>query len=203
MKSIVIIGAGDLGKEVVWLIEDINREKPTYLILGFLDDDEQKLGKEYCWYKVIGGVNQLEKLSEKTPLYAVIAVKNGEARQKIAEMYPAFTKWESIIHPRATVASSSTIGEGCILFPNVTISVDSRLGRFGVYHTQATIGNDCTIGDYVSAMVGATVMGHTKIGNGMIIDPCTCIKQNNEIAENNTIESKPQSRQDHKEDDNG
>ena len=39
MKEIVIIGAGDLGREVVWLIEDINRLNPTYVILGFLDDD--------------------------------------------------------------------------------------------------------------------------------------------------------------------
>ena len=44
MKNIVIIGAGDLGKEVVWMIEDINKRKPTYLIMGFLDDDVEKTG---------------------------------------------------------------------------------------------------------------------------------------------------------------
>ena len=44
MKNIVIIGAGDLGKEIVWLIEDINKVKPTYVILGFLDDDTNKTG---------------------------------------------------------------------------------------------------------------------------------------------------------------
>ena len=54
MKSIIVIGAGDLGKEVVWLIEDINRQYPTYLILGFLDDDRKKVGSEFCGYKVLG-----------------------------------------------------------------------------------------------------------------------------------------------------
>jgi pyrroline-5-carboxylate reductase len=34
MKNIVIIGAGDLGKELVWLIEDINKVNQTHVILG-------------------------------------------------------------------------------------------------------------------------------------------------------------------------
>ena len=48
MKNIVIIGAGDLGKELVWLIEDINKVRPTYLILGFLDDDLSKDTYSFC-----------------------------------------------------------------------------------------------------------------------------------------------------------
>ena len=33
MKNIVIVGAGDLGKEVVWLIEDINKRGTTVLVV--------------------------------------------------------------------------------------------------------------------------------------------------------------------------
>ena len=35
MKEIVILGAGDFGKEVAWLIEEINKRTPTYIILGY------------------------------------------------------------------------------------------------------------------------------------------------------------------------
>ena len=61
MKNIIIIGAGDLGKEVVWLIEDINKVQPTYVILGFLDDDIAKDGGEFYGYRVLGDTNQLER----------------------------------------------------------------------------------------------------------------------------------------------
>ena len=71
MKNIVIIGAGDLGKEVVWLIEDINRVKPTYLILGFLDDDMSKNTYSFCGYRVLGGTDKLEELNAISPFSSV------------------------------------------------------------------------------------------------------------------------------------
>lgn len=165
MKNIVIIGAGDLGKEVVWLIEDINKIKPTYLILGFLDDTENKQGEEFSWYKVLGGTEKLEELSKSTPLCAVIAVKDSANRKKIVEAHPDFHNWETIIHPNTAVAASSSIGEGSILFPYVTVSVDSKLGRFGLYYIHSTVSNDCRIGDYVSAMCGTTILEHSEIGD--------------------------------------
>lgn len=35
---LVIIGAGGLGREVAWLVDEVNQDKPTYEFLGFLDD---------------------------------------------------------------------------------------------------------------------------------------------------------------------
>ena len=70
MKNIVIIGAGDLGKEVVWLIEDINKRNPSYLILGFLDNDPEKIGKEFYGYKVLGNDETLEHI-------AIVGIKSA------------------------------------------------------------------------------------------------------------------------------
>ena len=176
MKNIVIIGAGDLGKEVVWLIEDINRIKPTYLISGFLDDDKKKLGREFCWYKVLGGLDQLEEISNEMHIYAVVAVKDSAVRKRIVEEHPFFKHWETIVHPRATVASSSSIGEGSILFPNVTVSVDSKLGRFGIYYIQSTVGNDCQIGDYVTAMYASAILEHSEIADGVLLPMGSCVQ---------------------------
>lgn len=165
MKNIVIIGAGDLGKEIVWLIEDINKKEPTYLILGFLDDDAKKHKGTFHGYRVLGNVKNLEKLSQKTPLSAVIAIQDGSIRRKIAEEHKKFFNWESIIHPTAVIASTSKIGKGSILFPQVTVSVDSNLGAFGLYYIHSTICNDCKIGDYVSIMSSASVSEHVEIGD--------------------------------------
>ncbi|MBR3108793.1 MAG: transferase [Clostridia bacterium] len=165
MKNTVIIGAGDLGKEIVWLIEDINKRQPTNLILGFLDDDTAKAGTEFYGYKVLGGTDLLRKLSTKMPLSAVIAIQDGSIRKKIVEEHPEFTSWETIIHPTAVIAGSSYIGKGSVFFPQVTVSVDTRLGSFGLYYIHSTICNDCKIGDYVSVMTGASVSEHVEIGD--------------------------------------
>ena len=164
MKNIVIIGAGDLGKEVVWLIEDINKVNPTYVILGFLDDDKAKDGGEFYGYRVLGASSQLESLAEKTPLCAVIAIQNGSIRKKIREEHKDFNDWASIVHPTAVMASTSPVAMGSIVFPHVTVSVDTKLGEFDLLYINSTICNDCNIGDYVSVMSGASVSERAKIG---------------------------------------
>lgn len=190
MKEIVIIGAGDLGREVVWLIEDINRLNPTYVILGFLDDDAAKLGGEFYGYRVLGGQDMLEKLSEKTPLSAVLAVQDGAVRKNIVEAHPTFSRWESIVHPSAVTAASSVIGPGCILFPQVTVSVDTKLGSFGLYYIHSTVCNDCIVGDYASVMTGAAVLDHSQLGDGCCLAPYTCV-QPYEKREAEAAESAP------------
>lgn len=165
MKNIVIIGAGDLGKEVVWLIEDINKIKPTYVILGFLDDDKDKEGGEFYGYRVLGNIAQLEAVAAKAPLCAVIAIQNGSIRKKIREEHSSFTEWESIVHPTAVIAPTSPVGRGSIVFPHVTVSVDTRLGEFGLFYINSAVCNDCRIGDYVSLMSGASVSERAEIGD--------------------------------------
>ena len=169
MKNIVIIGAGDLGKEIIWLIEDINKEHPTYVILGFLDDDPEKSGKEFFGYRVLGTTQKLNKLSKENHFCAVIAIQDGKIRKKIAEDNSNFHNWENIIHPTSVIAGSTLLGKGNIFFPQTVISVDCRLGNFGLYYLHTSIGNDCTIGDYVSVMLNASIAEHVEVHNLSII----------------------------------
>ena len=39
-RRISLIGAGDFGKEVAWLIEDINRKSPQWNLIGSVDDSK-------------------------------------------------------------------------------------------------------------------------------------------------------------------
>lgn len=175
MKSIVIIGAGDLGKEVVWLIEDINKREPAYVILGFLDDDQEKLGGEFYGYKVLGNISALEEISERMHCAAVIAIQNGSVRKKIVDAHASFSAWESIIHPTAVIASKSPVGCGSVVFPQVTVSVDTKLGNFNLYYIHSTICNDCRIGDYVSIMTGAAVSERAEIGDECFLAAGSCV----------------------------
>lgn len=188
MKNIVIIGAGDLGKELVWLIEDINKIQPTYVILGFLDDDVMKDRNEFAGYRVLGGNRRLERLLEKTPLSAVVAVQDGSARKKIVEEHPDFDNWESVIHPSAVIASSSQIGKGSVVFPNSTVSVDTKIGDFGLLYIHSTICNDCEIGDYVSVMTGATISEHVQAGNECYFSAGSCVAPHKRIEDRTVVE---------------
>ena len=59
MKDIVIIGAGGFGREVAWLIEDINKVKSEWNLIGFVDDNPEIYGKKINGYDVVGNVDWL------------------------------------------------------------------------------------------------------------------------------------------------
>jgi len=50
-------------------------------------------------------------------------------------------------------------GENCVIFPNVTIGVGTRLGNFVFVRDNTVIGEECTIGSYVD------IEGDVIIGN--------------------------------------
>lgn len=165
MKEIVILGAGNFGREVAWLIEDINKVKPTYIILGYLDD-EKKIHQTINGYECLGPISYLTELNNNHHACAVIAMQDGDARKKIVGMFPDFDDWETLIHPTVNLSDSSKLGKGCIVCANNNISVDTRIGNHVIMNLSVTIGHDCEIGDFVSIMSGTVVSGHVTIKNG-------------------------------------
>lgn len=176
MKKIVIIGAGDFGKEVAWLIEEINDINPQYEILGYLDDAEGIIGKDVNGYKVLGPVSTLRKLVEKDEVFAVIAIQNGDRRLKIVNELPGYDGWETVMHPSVHVAKNSTIGKGCVVCAGTNISVNTSIGNHCIFNFSSTIGHDCLLGDYVSVMSGSCVCGHVQIkDNAYLATNCSIL----------------------------
>ena len=61
-KNIVIIGAGDIGEMALRELE--RNVKYRYIMVGFIDDDIQKLGKTIHGIKVIGTIQDIPNLSK-------------------------------------------------------------------------------------------------------------------------------------------
>ncbi|MCR4568370.1 MAG: hypothetical protein K5769_09980 [Pseudobutyrivibrio sp.] len=165
MKEIIIIGAGDFGKEVAWLIEDINKITPTYIILGFLDDTIEKIGTSVNGYNVLGPVSCLPDIIKKNPACATIAIQNSQGRKKIVDMLPDFDRWETLIHPNVNISETSRVGIGSIICSGVNISVNSSVGNFSIINIGSVIENDCVVDDYASVMCKTVVGSHSIISH--------------------------------------
>lgn len=163
IKNIVIIGAGDFGKEVAWLIDDINKASPAYKILGYLDDDVNKQSQMLDGYSVLGIIDIFYKLYENSDVCAVIAMQNGDIRKRIADKFPNFDNWETLVHPSVNISETSSIGKGCILCAGTNVSVNTVIGSHCLFNISATVGHDCIIGNYVSAMSGSCICGHVTV----------------------------------------
>lgn len=173
MKDIVIIGAGGFGREVAWLIERINNENPTWIIKGFIDDNEQLWGKQEDNYKVLGGTDYLKNCGE---IYAVCAVGSASVRKRIVSKFQnSKVKFATVIDPTVIISDRVQIGDGTIICAGTIITVDVKIGNHVIINLDCTIGHDGIIGDFVTIYPSANISGNVRIetavelGTGMQI----------------------------------
>ena len=165
MKNIVIIGAGGFGRETALIIEDINRfTQPTYTIMGFLDD-----GEHFHKGDIINGYPWLGAhewaISHKCDIEYVCAIADVYVKAKIQEeLKKQEVKFRTIIAVGAYVAERAKVGDGCVLYPGVRISVDVIIGNGVLINAYTTIGHDVKIGDYTTISPGVGVSGGCTIG---------------------------------------
>ena len=164
MKDIIIVCAGGVGREIAWLIERINKQTPTWNILGFVDDSEELWGTEINSYKVLGGT---ERLRDHPEAYIVCAVGTSTVRkdivEKIASILPD-AKYATLIDPSATVSDYVTIGEGSVICCGSIITVNIEIGKHVIIGNATTVGHDTVIRDFVTVHPGTNVAGVVDLG---------------------------------------
>jgi sugar O-acyltransferase (sialic acid O-acetyltransferase NeuD family) len=165
MQDIVIVGVGGLGREIAEWVEDINEVKPTFRVLGFLDDDATKHGSVRHGLEVLGGIDWLT--GRTRTVASVIGVGNPAPKRRVVERLRAHSAgFPSILHPNAVIGRHVVLGEGCVVCPGVIITTDIQIGRFVTFNFGLTVGHDATIDDYVTLAPGVNISGYVKVREG-------------------------------------
>lgn len=146
MKKIVIVGAGDLGKQICHYIQDIKNLK----VIGFLDDFANKGHQVMDGIQVIGKVTEIEELHKAHAFDEVvigIGYKHLELRKilfnSLKEKGLTFSK---IIHPTSYIDRDAIIEEGAVLFPNCHIDKGSRISSNSLLNIGCSVAHDSTVG---------------------------------------------------------
>ena len=179
MKDIIIIGAGGVGRETAWIIEQINLRKPTWNIIGFVDDNKAIWNKKVNGYKVIGGINYLDNINKD--IYVIIAIANYKIKKKFVNIINNRFKFASIIHPDVYLNDTVSIGEGTIIYPGVIITTNVKIGNHVIVSSKCGIGHDSKIKDYVSLLWNVNISGFDIIQEGCLIGSGATVIQNKKI----------------------
>lgn len=183
-KDIVIIGAGGFGKEVAWLIEDINKSKNEWNIIGFVDDDESVQGKEINGYRVVGNINWLKEQK----LFVVNAIGNPIIKKKVMDKLDGSkNKYPVLIHPSVIYSERVTFGEGSIICAGSIITVNVKIGKHVIINLDCTVGHDANLGDYTTVLPGVNISGYVKTGEYVNVGTGTVIIQGINICKNTVI----------------
>ncbi|MGB8451412.1 MAG: acetyltransferase [Anaerocolumna sp.] len=166
MKDIVIIGAGGFGKEVAQLIKEINQNKKTWNLLGFIDETAVKQGLLINDTAVLGGFDWFEK-SPRKKIWTVCALGNPRDKFNLIKKASAYhVNYATIIHPDAKINKYSELGFGCIICCNSFISVNTKIGNHVCINPGCGIGHDTAIEDYASLYWNVTLSGNVCIHEG-------------------------------------
>jgi sugar O-acyltransferase (sialic acid O-acetyltransferase NeuD family) len=189
MKDIVIIGAGGMGKEVAWLIENINASIPTWNILGFLVDEKysESFGQKVFGFTVLGSESWILDFGKE--IYVTCAIGKSTVRKSVYEKLSLFAnvKLATLIDPTVRIDKSMKIGEGSIICRNCTVTVDSTIGKGVLMNTGASVGHDSLVGDYCTFLTNSIAAGHTTFGTCCEIGSGAFILQGKTIAANTTL----------------
>lgn len=187
MKDIAVYGVGGFGREVVTLIEDINKVKPTYNIVGFFDDRRDR-GKMVNGYPVLGTIRKLNFW--KTDLAVVVAVGKPVTRREIVEkIINPKVFYPTLIHPTVWIGDDEfvKIGKGCIICAGNMITTNIKIGDFVILNLGCTVGHDTVIKDYAAFMPSVNISGEVKVGEGVYVGTGAKIINQIEIGNYTTV----------------
>lgn len=183
MKKIYIVGAGGFAREVAWLIEDINEKNPTWEIMGFVDENEDNIGKELNGYKVLGN---LEYLNKQEKANVTIAIGTGEIRENISNKIKNH-EFPVLIHPSVIISRFVNIGEGTIICAGSIITTNIEIENHVIINLDCTIGHDVNLKNYTTILPSVNVSGNVVIDERTMVGTGSAIIQGIKIGKDSII----------------
>jgi sugar O-acyltransferase (sialic acid O-acetyltransferase NeuD family) len=187
-KSIVVIGAGGMAREVRWLIEDLNAAEARYEFLGYVVTDLSRLGEHDSKADVLGDYSWLEK--NKVDCVA-IGIGTPVARLKVArelkEQLPGL-EYPALVHPSAIIdRKTAKIEEGVLVCAGVVATVNITLQEFALCNFGCTLGHEVMVGQGSVINPGANISGGVVIANGAQVSTGAQVLQYLTVGEGATV----------------
>jgi len=168
--KIVIMGAGGTTADVLSIIDDINREKRRYTCVGVLDDDRSLWGKERFGVKVLGSLQQAARLRDVRFINCLGSPANFWKRGAVLTRTGIpLGRFETLVHPTASLARTSRIGNGTVLYPNVVVMANVRIGNHVTVLASTVMNHDVVVEDLCIITSGVNISGRVRIGRGSYI----------------------------------
>lgn len=184
-KTLIIVGAGGFGREVLhWAEDQMFAGKAEFTKLAFIDDNIEGVPPSVAKYMRSSIQNYVPQEGD----LAVIAVGKPKARRALAEtLTKRGTTFGSVIHPSAMITRSAHHETGLVLCPYSTLSVGAVAGKHLHINFNSTIGHDCTLGDFITVSSHVDVMGNCEIEDGVFFGSGARVLPGCKVAQESSI----------------
>jgi len=185
-KKIAILGTGGNSVDILDTINDLNSRAPSnvYECVGFLDDNQALWGKLLHGVKVLGPLASAGELEDCCFVNGIGTPSNFWRKEAIiSKTGVALERFETIVHPSASISRMAQLGLGTVVFQNVTITSNVEIGNHVVVLPNTVISHDDVIGDYTCITGGVCISGQVKVGSSCYLGTNSTIIGNIEIGD--------------------
>jgi sugar O-acyltransferase (sialic acid O-acetyltransferase NeuD family) len=170
MRSLLLIGAGGFARETIELVRAINREAPTWELVGLLDDDPELHGCELLGVPVLGSCLDVERHPEALVAACVASPDDPLRRLRlVARLGLPLERFATLVHPHTTITGSSAIGPGSVVHANTVLTANVQLGAHVAVMPSVVLTHDDVVEDGVTFGAGARIAGGVTIEAGAYV----------------------------------
>ena len=187
MKSVVIVGAGGFGREVLEIFKDQNTISRTWDILGFIDENKELHGKIVNGYPVLGSLDWVREHNSGN-LGCVCAIGICETRKRVVERLQEIgVNFYNAIHPSVIISEFVDLGQDVIICAGSILTVNIKIGDHVHVDTNCTIAHDAVIESYCRLGPGVRINGENHLGEGVYVGTGTTFIQQVSVGTWSTI----------------
>ncbi|WP_354668599.1 acetyltransferase [Pseudoalteromonas sp. C2R02] len=177
MTKLAILGASCHGK----VVADAAFESGAWDEIVFFDDAYPDKKKLECW-TVIGST--LDLIIDLNNYHVIVAIGDNKTRfKKQAVLEANGAVIATVIHPKSTVSSFSTIEQGSVVMAGAIVNAFSYISKSCIVNSNSVIEHDCFLGCGVHISPNASLAGGVKIGNMSWVGIASCVRELISIGE--------------------
>jgi sugar O-acyltransferase (sialic acid O-acetyltransferase NeuD family) len=159
-RDLVLVAASGLARETAEAV----RAEGSRRIVAVIDDDPARWGTEFLGVPVLG---PLEEVSGHEDWDVVLCAGSGAVRRALrdrlagCEVVP--DRYATVVHPRASVGVSCSVGAGSILLAGAVLTADARIGSHVVVMPNAVLTHDVSVADFATITAGVLLAGGVHV----------------------------------------
>ena len=155
-------------RELLWQIEELNRQQDTWDVIGYVDisDAHGTICVGDREYPYLGNDDFLLNKTEVTNV--AICVGDPALREKIAKKLMANPqiRFPNLIMCDTRICSDVKLGQGVIISMDCKVSTNVCIGDFTFLNIGSVVCHDGRLGDYVTLSPDVRLAGNVSVGSG-------------------------------------
>jgi sugar O-acyltransferase (sialic acid O-acetyltransferase NeuD family) len=164
---IIVVGGGGLAREVAATVAAVNADVPTWELLGFLDDDPTLHGTTIAGHEVLGPLEVAHDHPDVQVVICIASPSDRLARKRVAiRLGRSSDAFATIIHPAASIGAGTEVGAGTVILAGTVTTTDVTIGEHCVLMPNVTLTHDDLLASYVICGSGVLLSGMVQVGEG-------------------------------------